>query len=116
MEILVHTDSKVTLSPNLDAHIRRVLDQRLARFGHRLTRVDVGFNEENARGVGVPDRRCTIEARPAGLDPVAVKADAAEALPAFDGAVEKLLRVLETRLSREGDHKGAASIRKPPPG
>ncbi len=114
MEVLVHTDSKIAAKPDLERHVRDVLASRLARYSVRLTRVEVGFNEENARAIGVPDRRCTIEARPAGKDPVAVSADAVELGLAFDGALDKLVAVLDRRFGKEAQRKGAPSIRTTP--
>jgi hypothetical protein len=115
MEVLVHSESAVDVRPDLDRHVRGVLTSRLARYRDRLTRVSVGFADENRRQVGVPDLRCTIEARPAGLDPVAVTANAPGLVACFDAAVEKLMSVLQTRLGKEADHKGAPSIRRSGP-
>jgi len=111
MEIFVNSENAVELRPDLDRHVRAVLESRLARFSDRLTRVSVGFTDENGRAVGVADLRCTIEARPSGLQPIAVTADAPELVASFDAAADKLVSVLKTRLGKEGDHKGAPSIR-----
>lgn len=116
METFVHSEQAVVVSPDLDRHVRDVLETRLARFGDRLTRVEIGFSDENGSNVGVADLRCTIEARPSGLQPVAVTASAPELSSSFDAAVDKLVSMLNTRLGKEGDHKGAASIRKPAAG
>ena len=115
MEIVVRSDSSTVLSPDMNRHIREVLEDRLARFRSRLTRVEVGFSYENARGVGVHDHRCTLEARPAGLDPQVVTADAVDSPAAFDAAVDKLEHVLTSRLGKESDVKGSESIRTAPP-
>ncbi len=114
MEIFVHSENAVVVSPDLDRHVRGVLESRLARFGQRLTRVEVGFTDENRSQVGMAEMRCTIEARPSGLQPVAVTADAPEFVACFDAAADKLVSMLNSRLGKEGDHKGAASIRKLP--
>jgi hypothetical protein len=111
MEILVHTDNHLTLRPDMDRHVRGVLESKLARFASRLTRVDVGFVDENVRNIGVPDLRCTIEARPSGRDPVVVHADAPDFVRSFDSAFAKLVSAMETRFGREGDVKGSESIR-----
>ncbi len=115
MEIVVHSGSAVVVRPDLERHVRGVLESKLSRFRGRLTRVSVGFADENRRQVGLPNLRCTIEARPAGLDPVAVTADAPGLVDCFDAAAERLVRVLQNRLGKQGDHKGAPTIRKPLP-
>ncbi|MDO8306942.1 MAG: HPF/RaiA family ribosome-associated protein [Actinomycetota bacterium] len=111
MEVLIHADGSIHVRPDLERHVREVLESKLTRFGHRLTRVEVGFNDEKVRHVGVPDRRCTIEARPTGMDTVAVTANTGEFVLSFDAAAEKLMSALETRLGKAGEVKGAPSIR-----
>jgi|APFre7841882724_1041349.scaffolds.fasta_scaffold411348_1 ribosome-associated translation inhibitor RaiA len=114
MEIVVHSDSSTFLSPDMSRHIRGVLEDRLARFSARLTRVDVGFTDENARMVGVRDHRCTLEARAAGMEPRVVTADAVDLVASFDVAVDKLEHALASRLGKESDVKGSPSIRTMP--
>ncbi len=95
MEILVRT-------PHVQADedlIHREIQQTLARFADRLTRVEAYLRDENA-GKGGLDMRCVIEARPRGLDPVTAEHLAAEAHEAVTGAVRKLERVLETRFGK----------------
>lgn len=71
----------------------------LERFAERLTRVDVFLKDENANKGG-NDKRCILEARPRGLDPVAAEHLAAEALEAVQGAASKLKHLLEHRFGR----------------
>lgn len=111
MQIIVHTDQNVTVGKRFAEHMTTELETRLRRFRDRLTRVEVRLSDENARKVGTADRRCAIEARPAGREPVAVTNSGPSLVVAFDGAVDKLEGLLEARLGRESDHKGAPSIR-----
>mgnify|MGYP006172692853 CR=1 FL=1 len=55
----------------------RAVDDALARVSSRLTRVEVHLADENAGKGGADDKRCMIEARPAGQSPVAVTNHAA---------------------------------------
>jgi hypothetical protein len=57
------------------------------------------------------DKRCVIEARPAGAQPVAVTHHAASVDDAYSGAAQKLEKVLDTKHSRAHDHKGGDTIR-----
>lgn len=76
-----------------------------------ITRVQIHLGDENAGKSGAADKRCVMEARPAGRQPVAVTHKAATLEEACDGAAEKLGNLLESKFGRLDDRKGAASIR-----
>lgn len=99
MEINIHL-------PNVSASedsLREEVEQSLKRFAEWLTRVDVYVKDENG-DKGGHDTRCTIEARPRGLDPVAAEGHAASAKEAVTGAAKKLQRQLENILDKRSDH------------
>ena len=60
---------------------------------------------------GANDKRCRMEARPAGRQPVGVTADADKLADAFTGAMEKLARALDNDLGRVKDRNGRDTIR-----
>jgi hypothetical protein len=68
--------------------------------GDRLTRVEVHLSDVNAAKHGVDDKRCLLEARLAGLQPLAVSHEAESLRSAITGATRKLVRSLD---SRSGD-------------
>lgn len=84
----------------------------LSRFREQITRVEVHISDENAGKPGSADKRCLMEARPTGLQPVAVTHLAATIDGAVSGAAGKLRNALKSTLGRRSDHKGGASIRK----
>ena len=71
----------------------------LAPHVERLTRVEIHVKDLNAEKGGV-DKRCLIEARPRGLDPVVAEHDDRLVREAFRGALDKLRRVLDRRFDR----------------
>lgn len=105
MQIQLHSDSHVPASQNLAQHCESILTSALARYGTRITRVEVHFADENSHKGGGDDIRCVLEARPAGLQPIAVRHNAPAVELAFDGAVEKLERSLDSTFGRLDDHK-----------
>ena len=82
---------------------REFVEQRigatLAHHAERLTRVEVHFKDLNA-GKGGIDKRCLLEARPRGMDPIAVEHDAKELRDSVIQASEKLQRALTNRFGR----------------
>lgn len=111
MQIQVHTDKNVTLSDRMVQRIEAELESALSRFTDQITRVEVHFGNENAGGSGGSDKRCMIEARSAGRQPVAVTHHAASVGEACSGAVHKLATLVSSRHGRSSSHKGGDSIR-----
>lgn len=111
MQIQVNTDSNVVGREELEARVATTVESGLARFGDRLTRVEVHLGDESAGRRTEGDKRCMIEARPAGRAPVAVTAHAASLEEALGVAVGKLVTVLGRERSRRDHHKGGPTIR-----
>jgi ribosomal subunit interface protein len=105
MQILVNTDHNIEGHEALARHIEADVRAALARFDDQITRVEVHLSDENAA------KRCRMEARCAGRQPVAVSHDGTSLQEAYDGAAKALQRLLDTSLGRAHQHKGAASIR-----
>lgn len=99
MQVLVNY-SNVDKSDSLESHVRTQIDAQLGRFAARLTRVEAHISDENARKSGPTDKRCTLEARPAGMKPIAVESRAADFYAAVTEAAGKLSRALHTRFER----------------
>jgi hypothetical protein len=110
MLIQISTDRAVHGGDELIRHFESELAARLSRFSDHITRLEAHFSEESAAGDGL-DRRCVLEARPAGRRPVAVSHHAGSVGEACRGATHKLESVLESMYGRAGDHKGGDSIR-----
>jgi ribosome-associated translation inhibitor RaiA len=101
----VNTDSSVEGSESLAAGVESTIASGLARFSGRLSRVEVHLTDQNRGKGGSDDKRCMIEARLEGLDPIAVTATAGTVAQAVDRAVGKLRRSLETTLGRLDDRR-----------
>ena len=79
--------------------IEREIEERLAKHASRLTRVEVHLQDLNAHKGGI-DKRCLLEARPRGMDPVAADHESAQVADAFKGALDKLHRILDRRFGK----------------
>ena len=77
----------------------RTVRDALRTYAERLTRVEVHMRDLNGHKGGV-DKRCVIEARPRGLDPVAAEHESDKVHEALRGALEKLERVLSHRFGK----------------
>lgn len=110
MQVQVNTDNHIGGSEGLVRQVQDVVEGTLGRFGDQVTRVEVHLNDENSNTEsGGNDKRCLMEARLAGLQPVAVSHDGATLEQAIDGAADKLQKALDRTLGRLGDKKGRTS-------
>jgi hypothetical protein len=111
MQIQVNTDDHVQGRAALSAWVEKEVTTALGRFNEHVTRVEVHLGDNNAGKAGSADKRCMMEARPAGQPPLSVTHQAASLDEACRGAIRKLKGVLDGKFEKLHDHKGAESIR-----
>ncbi|HCA65000.1 MAG TPA: ribosomal subunit interface protein, partial [Pseudomonas sp.] len=70
MQIQVHSDNHIEGSARLADWVSASVAGKLDRYDDELTRVDVHLNDANGDKAGPQDKRCQIEARPKGLQPI----------------------------------------------
>lgn len=104
MFIQVKAGNDTAMSSAWQAEIEGIVEATLGRFGDRLSSVEVFISDENGRGKqGDDDKRCLIEARLAGLQPIAVSTHAATFDAAVSDCAEKIERTIDHRLGRLED-------------
>ena len=100
MYVQVHTDDHLQCHADLrDATIATV-EATLNRFAGRITGIEVHLSDQNGAKGGENDLRCVMEAKLAGLPPLAVRHEAAELAESVQGAADRLGRLLEHHLGR----------------
>jgi hypothetical protein len=107
MQIQINTDSNIEGDEKLAQQVEAVVRDALQRFTAKITRVEVHLADENSnQKFGAEDKRCLLEARPAGHQPIAVSHEAATTELAVEGALERLTHLLDTTLGRMGRNEG----------
>jgi ribosome-associated translation inhibitor RaiA len=105
MHIEINTDDNLDQPEALTEWIEATVSDVLDRFADKVTRVEVHLSDENSdKKGGSSDMRCLLEARVAGLQPVAVTAEAATVEQAVEGAVRKMRRSLDSTLGKRQKH------------
>jgi ribosome-associated translation inhibitor RaiA len=115
MQIQINTDHNIEGHEALAAHVRGVVESALIRISDHITRVEVHLSDESSHKSSLNDKRCVMEARLEGRQPVAVTHQAATLNQAVDGAADKLTRLIESTLGRLHDQKNRRTD-PPPPG
>jgi hypothetical protein len=82
------------------------VESALNRFRGQITRVEVTITDENAMKHGSTDKRCLMETRAMGFQPVAVSYQAATIGDAVIGAARKLRAALGRSLGNRIGFKG----------
>jgi ribosome-associated translation inhibitor RaiA len=103
MQVLVNTDASVEGRESMEQEVAAVVSDVLERFEREITRVEVHLSDENAGKGGDNDKRCLMEARLTGRQPLAVSHKAPSMRLAVDGAAEKLQNAIGTALGRARD-------------
>ena len=113
MLIQLNTDNHIGGSSDLAARVEPSVAAALDRFADRVTRVEVYFKDDNSHKGGALDKECTLEARLAGLAPVAVTDRAPTLDIALEGALDKLIAALERATARAepANRGGVGSVR-----
>lgn len=113
MQVQINADKHISGALGLQERVEQVLAQELKHLAERVTRVEVHLNDESSSKSGAADKRCQLEARMKGLDPVSVEHRAPDVYLALSGAARQLARALGTlQGKREAAARGRESIRR----
>lgn len=105
MLIQINTDKNIDGDEALIQRTEGQVKHTLSRFSEQITRIELHLSDENsAQKLGSEDKRCLMEARVAGLQPISASHQAMTVEQAVDGAAKKLRRSLESTLGRLDRH------------
>jgi hypothetical protein len=117
MQVLVNTSNGIENKNALELWADEYLNAELARFKQEITCVEVQLSDQNKLRNGASDKRCMMEARLNGHEPLAVNHHAETQDMAFRGATQKLIRKLEHTFGKldRHEHRARGTIRKDTP-
>ena len=95
MTIQINTDKNLRVHEAFESQLHVLLSEELRRFSEHITRLEVHLSDENGNELGLNDKRCMIEARIEGRQPIAVTDRANDYELAVSGAIEKLKASLD---------------------
>lgn len=100
MQIQINTDHHIEGHEALAAWATGEVQSALSRHSDHITRVEVHLSDENGHKSGQSDKRCVMEARVEGRQPMAVTHNAENVHLAVTGAADKLTRMIASALGR----------------
>ena len=103
MKIQINTDNHITDHEALAQQAEATVASALGHLTEHITRVEVHLSDENGKKTGGRDKRCMMEARLEGHQPIAVTDESDSLDEAIAGAADKLKHSLDHALSRLND-------------
>ena len=100
MQIQVNTDNNITGREDVVRLVHSTVEAAVGRFSDRITRVEAHLSDTNSHKSKGDDKRCLLEVRLAGLQPIAVSHLAPTIEIAVTGAADKLQRAIESKIGR----------------
>ena len=104
MKIQLNTDKNVNGSEELQGLLTYIITEELGRFNDQITRLEVHISDEDGRKEGPKDKRCLLEARIEGMQPIAVTNFANTPEQAVIGAIDKLKNKFKSKIGRLRHH------------
>ena len=106
MTIQFDTAHNIKANEEFKAPLIAMLSEKLSRFSHQITKLEVHLSDENGNKDGLNDKRCLLEAHVEGMQPTVVKNHAPSYEQAVGGAIDKLKGSLHSIMGRlENHHK-----------
>ena len=103
MKIQINTDNQIEVHEKMAHQVEAAVASTLGHLAEHITRVEVHLSDENGKKAGSHDKRCLMEARLEGHQPIAVTHEAETIDQAIDGAADKLKSSLDHILARLSD-------------
>jgi ribosome-associated translation inhibitor RaiA len=114
MKIQVNSDKTIGVDASLTRFVEGEVDRVLGRFALRLTRVEIHLSDIDNRKTGKADKRCLVEVRPMGAQPMTASAQATKMPSAIGEALRKMQRSLTTFFGRKGRPASTVEARVSP--
>lgn len=100
MYIRLNMGNKVAFTKELKQYFISVISDELENFDEMITRIEVHLSDEDGNKKSRNDKRCLIEARLKGLQPIVVSDHADTHEYSVLGAVDKMKSSLTTILDK----------------
>ena len=100
MTIQLNTDNNLSVHDAYGSKLEGLLTEKLSRFSDYITRLEVHLTDENNSKEGINDKRCLLEARLEGKQPIAVSGLANTYDQAVSSAIDKLTSSLDTIIGK----------------
>jgi hypothetical protein len=106
MNIQINTGHNISGHEKMIQQAETVVEHTVGHLAEYVTHIQVHLSDENNKKGGDNDKRCMMEARLKGHQPIAVTYEANTTDQALSGAADRLKRSLDHTLGRLSGHEG----------
>jgi len=96
---------EVDKTEKLETFVNEQVSHAIRHHADDLTRVEVHLHDDNGEKAGANDKRCVIEARPAGGQPLIVDGTGEDELKTVASVAKKLERVVRNHFDKLRSHR-----------
>jgi hypothetical protein len=104
MKIQFNTDKTITGNEKDQLYFNSLIADGLENLESHISRIEVHLSDENGKKEGLNSKRCLLETRLEGRQPIAVSCQEDTVELAISGAIDKLTASLKTIIGRRQDH------------
>jgi hypothetical protein len=104
MKIQFNTDKTITGNEKDQLYFNSLIADGLENFESHISRIEVHLSDENGKKEGLNSKRCLLETRLEGKQPIAVSCQADTVELAISGAIDKLTASIQTIIGRRKDY------------
>ncbi len=105
MNIHINTGHNIKSNKTLIAKFSSMIESSLSRMSDHITNVEIHLKDEDGNKNGKNDKRCMIEARLEGRKPIVVTDHDSTLNQALEGAIDKLINMIESIHGRQSDQR-----------
>lgn len=113
MNIQINSDKQIQTTATAIAFFQSEIERLLSRFTSEITSVEAHLSDINGPKEGVLDKRCAMEVRLKGKNPISVTHVSRKVDSSVRGAAQKMQRLLETTFGKTAARasRNAQSVR-----
>lgn len=100
MKIQFNTDKNIDGNERNEAYFSNLISESLDKYSDQITRVEVHLSDLNSDKKGQKDKRCVLEVRFEGRQPLVVTNEADTIEQAVSGSLDKLINAQETIIGK----------------
>jgi hypothetical protein len=104
MKIQFNTDKNIHGTEDFIRRLTSLIEGNLEKYSTQITRIEVHLSDEDGDKNGIKTKRCLLEARLSGMNPIAVSSQSLTEELAVTESIDKLKSSLETILGRLRNH------------
>ena len=105
MNIQINTGHNIEGNQALITKFSSTIKSELIHLSDHITKVEVHLKDEDGEKKGKNDKRCMIEAHLEGRQPIVVTDHADTLNQALNGAIDKIISMIESILGRQRDKR-----------